>query len=67
MYLAVCILGHILYVYKVQACNSWLDQPLQLRVRNENLIFLFPTKTYVVGTQKNHLNETVVLITQNIC
>ena len=25
------------------------------------------TKTYVVGTQKNHLNEMVLLNTQNIC
>ena len=27
----------------------------------------FLTKTYVVGTQKNRLNETVHLSTQNIC
>ena len=27
----------------------------------------FSTKTYVVGTQKNRLNETVHLSTQNIC
>ena len=40
---------------------------LKLRVHNENLIFLFSTKTYVVGTQKNRLNETVLLSTQNIC
>ena len=26
----------------------------------------FSTKTYVVGTQKNRLNETVLLRTQNI-
>ena len=25
------------------------------------------TKTYVVGTQKNRLNETVLLSTKNIC
>ena len=37
-----------------------------LRVCNEKLIFLFSTKTYVVGTQKNCLNETVLLSTQNI-
>ena len=30
--------------------------------------FIFSeTKTYVVGTQKNRLNETVLLSTQNIC
>ena len=28
---------------------------------------IFSTKTYVVGTQKNHLNKTVLLSTQNIC
>ena len=27
--------------------------------------FLISTKTYVVGTQKNSLNETVLLSTQN--
>ena len=27
----------------------------------------FSTKTYVVGTQKNRPNETVLLSTQNIC
>ena len=27
----------------------------------------FSTKTYVVGTQKKRLNETVLLSTQNIC
>ena len=32
-----------------------------------NQLSYFSTKTYVVGTQKNHLNETVLLSTQNIC
>ena len=40
---------------------------LQLRVRTGKIISYFSTKTYVVGTQKNRLNETVLLITQNIC
>ena len=30
-------------------------------------IIKLQTKTYVVGTQKNRLNETVLLSTQNIC
>ena len=38
-----------------------------VKERNENLISYFSTKTYVVGTQKNHLIETVLLSTQNIC
>ena len=29
--------------------------------------FYFCTKPYVVGTQKNRLNETVLLRTQNLC
>ena len=40
---------------------------LKLRVRNENLTSYFSTKTYVVGTQKNRLIETVRLSTQNMC
>ena len=32
---------------------------------NENYFSYFLTKTYVVGTQKNSLNETVLLSTQN--
>ena len=40
---------------------------LKLRERNENLISYFSTKTYVVGTQKNRLNETVLLSTKTLC
>ena len=29
--------------------------------------YFFLTKTYVVGTQKNHLNKMVLLSTPNIC
>ena len=32
----------------------------------ENDLFYFSTKTYVVGTQKNHLNEMILLSTQNM-
>ena len=41
-------------------------RPLVKRVLQKNN-FYFSTKTYVVGTQKNRLNETVLLSTQNIC
>ena len=33
---------------------------------NPKLIFLNPTKTYVACFQKNRLNETVLLSTQNM-
>ena len=38
---------------------------LQLRVGKKKSSY-FSTKTYVVGTQKNRLNEMVLLSTQNI-
>ena len=39
---------------------------LLIRVRIGKLFSLFfSSKTYVVGTQKNHLNEMIVLSTQN--
>ena len=34
---------------------------------HKNEFSYFSTETYVVGTQKNRLNETVLLITQNTC
>ena len=44
-------------------CDS--SRPLVKSV--SQFIFYFSTKTYVVGSQKNGLNETVLLSTQNIC
>ena len=34
---------------------------------SKNEFSYFCTKTYVVGTQKNHLNETLLLSTQKKC
>ena len=39
---------------------------LERRV-NKNYFVHFSTKTYVVGTQKKHLSEMVVLSTRNKC
>ena len=40
----------------------------KIRVRNKKKKNSdFSAKTYVVGTQKNRLNETVLLSDQNIC
>ena len=39
----------------------------QIGVRNWKLLSYFSIKTYVVGTQKNRLNETVLFSTHNIC
>ena len=38
-------------------------QYLKLRVRTKNQFSYFSIKIYVVGTQKNRLNETVLLST----
>ena len=42
------------------------DRPL-VKSAYPKLFSYFSTKTYVVGTQKNRLNETVLLSTKNIC
>ena len=44
-----------------------IETGLTIRVRNGKLFSLFLSKTYVVGTQKNRLNETVLLSTLHIC
>ena len=59
------ILKVISTAYKVE-----YEKPLsgpQIRVCNRNLFLFFSTKTYVVGTQKNSLDEMFFLSTHNIC
>ena len=48
-----------------QQCNKYKTSRLECVI--ENYFSYFSTKTYVVGAQKNRLNETVLLHTQNIC
>ena len=43
------------------------DRTLVKSAYRKKYFSYFSTKTYVVGTQKNRLNETVLLSTQNIC
>ena len=43
------------------------DINLNILYVSENKISYLSAKTYVVGTQKNRLNETVLSSTQNIC
>ena len=50
--------------------NVWrlaLQARASVRCVPKKLFSYFSIKTYVVGTQKNRLNETVLLSTQNIC
>ena len=46
--------------------NDQYRQAPRLECVPENYFSYFLAKTYIVGTQKNHLNETVLLSTQNI-
>ena len=45
--------------------DKMLDKPPILSFHQ--LFSYFSTKTYIVGTQKNTLNELVLLSTQNLC
>ena len=38
----------------------------KIRVHTKKYLSYFSTKTYIVGTQKNRLNETILLSTQNL-
>ena len=42
-----------------------INRPSDKSAYFENYFLYFSSKTYVVGTQKNRLNETVLLSTQN--
>ena len=46
--------------------KQYINRPLK-KSAYQNYFSYFSTKTYIVGTQKNRLNETVLLRTQNIC
>ena len=49
---------------------SWTsseEQHPDINANLENYFLYFSFKTYVVGTQKNRLNETVLLRAQNRC
>ena len=59
--------GHSLYDLGDVLLATHTVSPLVKGAYQKNIFFYFSTKTYVVGTQKNRLNETVLLSTQNIC
>ena len=61
------------YVCKQLTIALYFESENNLEVRTlvksayQKIFSYFSTKTYVVGTQKNLLDETVLLSTQNIC
>ena len=70
----LCILQALLYILikKMKFDESYnFEQEVRKHFYSRPVLkkffFYFSTKTYVVGTQKNRLNETVLLSTQNIC
>ena len=58
-----------LFLHKKVWVSSWdfSAQAFSQECVTEKYISYFSTKTYVVGDQKNRLNEMVLLSTQNIC
>ena len=58
------VLYAFLFLLDIQ--SQTIEQPMALR-NCENYFYFFSTKTYVVGTQKNRLDETVLLSNQNTC
>ena len=55
------------WIEPIVMCRSGNGKPLVKSAYQKQYFSYFSTKTYVVGTQKNRLNETVLLNTQNIC
>ena len=53
--------------HKALATESCQNQGHRLEWVLENHFSYFSTKTYIVGTQNNRLNEKVLLSTQNTC
>ena len=50
-----------------QTALIWDYQDFRKECVTEKYFSYFSTKSYVVGTQKDHLNEMVLLSTQYIC
>ena len=56
-----------LFIALFTLCQVTEVNIMLLRVLTKKLFSYFSTKPYVVGTQKNRLNEAVLLSTHNIC
>ena len=51
----------------INICNCITGLLLRVHKRKTNFLFLNQDICCEINTQNNHLNETVLLITQNIC
>ena len=51
---------------KLLRSNKIADQDFSEECQTEKSLSYFSTKTYIVGTQKNCLNEAVLLSTENV-
>ena len=60
------IITPVLFIYEFQIFNNYGPTYWFPFLKEANLFSHFSNQTYVVGTQKNRLNETVLLSTQNI-
>ena len=54
-------------MFSLSQCNNYKSRPLVKSVYQKDIFLISQPKHYVVGTQKNCLNETVPLSAPNIC
>ena len=54
-------------LFLIYGINKIPYADLMIRARNLKIRSYLSTKTFVVGAQKNRLNETVLLSTRNKC
>ena len=57
--------NHLLLIF-LPAWELWTVKAFSEECVLKEINSYFSTKTYVLGTEKNHLNETVLLSTQNV-
>ena len=60
-------IGKLFILRKIPVLILEHDRPPDKRAYWKIIFFISHSKTYVVGTQKNRLNETALLSTQNVC
>ena len=61
-------IGNLFCLFLIEnICSGYSKEPFILCIAEFNYFLYFSSKIYVVDTQKNRLNETVLLSIQNTC
>ena len=61
-----CQILQVFFVSFLQISHDYAGLQIRVCIGKKKFLY-FSFKTYVVGTEKNRLNETVLLSTQNTC